>query len=178
MDMGEEAASFTAAQVRQLAASGELRYSILPGNPLTNAQIDMLVPSWEKNKVFTTTSSTLASSRDSGDGGRDPRADNTGGGAKARLRKRRTWEDESPLASSTSGKAAARGKDTDEDDGFPAEPGTLAKGVYHQMRSSLDEALSEISDKEGLTDEELSRQIGRLKGVTDTLPKDVTDHLR
>jgi hypothetical protein len=65
-----------------------------------------------------------------------------------------------------------------EKDGLPIEPGSLAKGVYRKMRSSLEEALSEISDREGLTDQELKMQTMRLQTVTDTLPQEVSDHIR
>ena len=175
--MGEEAAHLDSVGVSQLTAAGVLRLVILPGNPLTNAQIDMLVPSWEKNKVFTSSGGGgLATSRDSA----DEKAGGAGApaGTKSRLRKRRNWDEEEPTAGAA-GKTKGRSSvAVEEDDGFPPEAGTLPKGVYHQMGTSLDEALSEISDREGLTDGELQLQIARLRATTDSLPKDVSSHLK
>lgn len=173
-DMGEEAANMTAEAAKLLIAAGDLRLAILPGNPLTNAQIDMLAPTWEKNKVFTT-----AASRE-GALAMESASDKAGAGAssKAKLRKRRNWDDE-PDTGAGAGNVRTSGTFDDANDhDFGKEPGSLPKGVYRQMRSSLDEALSEISEKEGLTDDELHRQRLKLKDVTDTLPKEVSDHLK
>lgn len=163
MDLGEDAADMTAEAARDAAARGDLRLVIMPGNPLTNAQIDMLVPSWEKNKVFT--SGGVSTSEE------EPRRSTAG--SKARLKKKRNWDEEDPVRQS----GASVGAQDDADDD-KMDPATLAKGVYRQMRSSLDEALSEISEKEGLTDDELQRRIAKIKDDTNVLPKEVSDHLR
>lgn len=160
MDLGDDASDMTAEAARAAAASGDLRLVIMPGNPLTNAQIDMLVPSWEKNKVFT--SGGVSTSED------EPRRSTAG--SKARLKKKRDWDEEEPVRQS----GASLGAEDDD----KMDPATLAKGVYRQMRSSLDEALSEISEKEGLTDDELQRRIAKIKDDTNVLPKEVSDHLR
>lgn len=167
-DMGDEAANMTADTAKELISRGDLRLSILPGNPLTNAQIDMLAPTWEKNKVFTTAATAMESGSDKekGPGG-------AGATSKAKLRKRRNWDDEDQ------GTVRGLGKfDDPNDQEYGTEPGSLPKGVYRQMRSSLDEALSEISEKEGMTDDELQQQRMKLRGVTDNLPKEVSAHLR
>lgn len=170
--MGDEAANMTAATAKKLIASGDLRIGILPGNPLTNAQIDMLAPTWEKNKVFATAASREgALAMESG-------SDKASGAAsKHKLRKRRNWDDEEPDASKSGARKSATFDDANDHD-FSSEPGALPKGVYRQMRSSLDEALSEISEREGMTDEELQLQRAKLKDVTDSFPKHVNDHLK
>lgn len=164
MDLGDDAAGLTAERASELTKTGELRLVILPGNPLTNAQIDMLVPSWEKDQASTSKSGTIGVSRDSADGGKTPRS---------HFRQRRKWEDEEEKP-----QKGKTGKSVTSDDVYPPEEGALPKAVYRKMRSSLDEALSEISDREGLTDSELQQQMERLKLTTETLPKDVSDHLK
>jgi hypothetical protein len=170
MDMGDEAAGLSAEAVSRLTRTGELRLVILPGNPLTNAQIDMLVPSWEKNKVFTSNAGSLPG----GAGARDSAEGSEKAGVKTRFRKRRTWDDEEDAGVSSS----IKGTPADVDDGFAPEAGTLPKGVYRKVRGSLDEVLSEVSDREGLTDSELERQVARLRSTTEGLPKEVSEHMR
>lgn len=165
MDLEDDAASMTAEFARAAAASGDLRLAIMPGNPLTNAQIDMLVPSWEKNKVFASGGVGASEDRKEGKSSKAIPA-----GSKSRLKKRRDWDDEEPADL-----RASIGLSGPEDN---LDPDTLARGDYRHMRISLDEALSEISEKEGLTDEELQRRISKIKDDSSSLPKPVSDHLR
>lgn len=164
IDLGDDGADMTAQTARAAAAMGDLRLIMMPGHPLTNAQIDMLVPSWETNKVFT--AGGVSASEDESRG-------KSAAGNKARLKKKREWDEgDSPLRQS----GASVQSNADEDDRM--DPATLERGVYRQMRTSLDEALSEISEKEGLTDDELQRRIAKIKDSSDTLPKEISEHLR
>lgn len=164
MDLGDDGANMSAQTARAAAASGDLRLVMMPGHPLTNAQIDMLVPSWEKNKVFT--AGGVSASEDEQRG-------KTAAGNKARLKKKREWDEGD---SNVRQSGASVRSEADEDDKM--DPATLERGVYRQMRTSLDEALSEISEKEGMTDDELQRRIAKIKDDSSTLPKEVSDHLR
>lgn len=174
--MGEEAARWTAEHVAGFTRTGELRL-LLGGNPLTDAQIDMLAPSWEKNKVFASSGSSGPSTTAGGVGRgsvEGQRGASGGATVNTRFKKRRSWDDDA----SSAGAREIKGTPADVDDGFPPEEGTLPKGVYRKVRSSLEEALSEISDREGLTDSELELQRARLRETTEGLPTDVSDHLR
>ena len=157
-----------------LAASGKLRLLILPENPLTNAQIDMLVPS-----------ASLASASAAGlDGGNKVFATNAtklqqqqgGTGSKSHFRKaRRNWDEGEPAAAATT---AANGTALLPDASSSGVGGGGIAEDYRRMRTSLTEALSDVSDREGLTDEELRVQVSKLKIATDSLPKEVAEHLK
>ena len=153
---------------------------IKPGNPLTNAQIDMLVPNWEKseksNAAAAAAAKNVAASTDKAAIGESA--------GKPRLRKFRNWEDDNGDAVKTtksSSSAAAHSFDADVivlGKKLPLEEGALPRGVYGKMRSSLDEALSEVSEQEGMSDEEYQRRLVQLQTVSDTLPREVSDHLK
>ena len=54
------------------------------------------------------------------------------------------------------------GEDEDEDEQegpLKLQPGMLSRAQYRDVRGSLDEVLSGVSDKEGLTDEELNEKV-------------------
>ncbi|KAJ1416198.1 hypothetical protein B484DRAFT_401247, partial [Ochromonadaceae sp. CCMP2298] len=147
MDLGD--AIMTAKEAAICASTGDLRIRIQPGNPLTNAQIDMLVPAWEKTKGEKT---KVFAGKKAEAGGSEKRAP----------LKRRDWGDDA--------------KDEAEEDG---QAGALPKKVYTKVRGSLDEALSELSAREGLTDDELQEHMGRLRQLTEAnLPQHMTDQLK
>eukprot|EP00600_Ochromonadales_sp_CCMP1393_P003028 CAMPEP_0174989194 /NCGR_PEP_ID=MMETSP0004_2-20121128/20579_1 /TAXON_ID=420556 /ORGANISM="Ochromonas sp., Strain CCMP1393" /LENGTH=1304 /DNA_ID=CAMNT_0016242561 /DNA_START=94 /DNA_END=4008 /DNA_ORIENTATION=- len=165
VDMGAEAEYMTAAVVAEAARTGDLRVKIMPGNPLTNAQIDMLVPSYERQKVFATKKT------------QEKAAEKQIGSSKRVLKNRRNWDDGDDDDEEDDDDDG--GEDDDADALVPLEPGDLPKKVYTKMRSSLDDALQEFSDRDGMTDDELQEHMSRLKRLADAnLPQEVSDHLK
>jgi hypothetical protein len=143
MDLGMEEATMTAEEMSDLALAGEVKLLVTP-DLITNSQIDMMVPSWEKNKVFST-GNTAAK----------------GAGNKAKFRKRREWDDADDGAGSADG-SGYEGPPEDAEE-------TRLKGAYTKVRSSLNEALGELSEKDGLTDDELQQQMFKLRNTTENL---------
>lgn len=145
LDVDADEEALTVESVKSYAANGVLIFKVNKGKPLTNAQLDLLVPAWQRASREDPSPASEA----------DEKKSSTGSSKK--LRKRREWDDE----------------DVADDD-----PQMLSKNMYKVVRGSLDEALSGVSDREGLTDNELHQKMQSLKEFTESLPPTVADHMK
>lgn len=137
LDLDLDAADLSLPRIAALAAAGLLTVKVNAGKPLTNAQIDLLIPSWQKANI------------DSDD---DERSRRSGVGVagnstkQQRFSRRRNWDDEE-----------------DRDGGGAVDPEEREHREvvrsYDMVRESMDEALSAVSDRERLTDDEMQEKV-------------------
>ncbi len=123
LDTDDDVLTVTSAKAQ--AAAGHLTVRVNDGKPLTDAQIDLLVPSWQKAKGEALPEGDAASTV----------ASKARPAAKQKKKARRDWDD-------ASGDAARQEED-----------------IYEAVRSSMDEALSGVSDCERLTDDEMQKKV-------------------
>jgi hypothetical protein len=129
------------------------------GKPLNDAQLDVLVSHWENQQLLglAPVSSSFAS-----DPPRKPVRASKGSGIAGAERKRRSWDD------------GAKGSDDRDRGGYPDRDRDLPPvseepwGTKHEMtlRKSLSATLNDLSDREGLTDDELNTKVWRGDNTT------------
>lgn len=139
LDMDVDPADLSVERVAALAAAGALTLKVNGGKPLTNAQIDLLIPSWQKANI---------DSEDEQQSSESKKYSATGSAKDSkqqRFRKRRDWDDEE-----------GEGKAADPEERDYRE----VVRSYDVVRESMDEALSAVSDRERLTDDEMQEKVG------------------
>jgi hypothetical protein len=154
--------SLTARNAAKMAASGELTAKILPAKAdqkkplkaaITDAQVDALVHRWEDEQLMghipVTAMMKKSFTRDQGKG----------------IAKKRDWDDDKDLVS---------------EEGLLGEPDETPWGSKEEvlLRRSLGSMLDDISDKEGLTDEEYEAKMKSLRKVVTKVPADISQRLR
>lgn len=129
------------------------------GKPLNDAQLDVLVSHWENQQLL---GLAPVSSSFTSDPPRKPVRASKGSGIAGAERKRRSWDD------------GAKGSDDRDRGGYPDRDRDLPPvseepwGTKHEMtlRKSLSATLNDLSDREGLTDDELNTKVWRGDNTT------------
>ena len=152
IDLDEDSPEFTAKSAATLALSGQLTAKISKGKPVNNAQLDQLVSHWEGQQLLglTQVPSSLRASKDDKSPSKSLVSSSRQGIA-ASERKRRSWDD---------GESKMTGRDGKKE-GTNPPPIEEIWGSTHEMslRKSLSATLLDLSDIEGLTDDELKTKV-------------------
>ena len=155
-DVEGEIPAFTAVYAASLSFTGDLTVRIGKGKPLNDAQLDVLVSHWESQQLLGLAPVSSSSSSFRSDPPKKPvrGPKGTGTGIAGGERKRRSWDD------GAKGYDGGEGPDRDRDLPPVAED---PWGTRHEMtlRKSLSATLNDLSDREGLTDDELNAKVGR-----------------
>lgn len=170
--------NFNAKTAVDLAKKGELTVTIPKGTPLTNAQIDLLTASFEKSVIEDAHRASdsgpdegKSSEGGEGKGGDDRRSQLKIFSAKngsMKFKKRRNWDDEYDDEEERAAlhmEKQISGRDPNEA-GISSKAGYLSvhrpNQLYREVRNSLENALGDISDRDGLTDEEMKEKVRSL----------------
>lgn len=161
-DVEDEIPAFTAVYAASLSFTGDLTVRIGKGKPLNDAQLDVLVSHWESQQLLGLAPVSSSSSSFRSDPPkkpvRGPKGTGTGTGIAGGERKRRSWDD------GAKGYDGGEGPDRDRDRDRDLPPVVEDPwGTKHEMtlRKSLSATLNDLSDREGLTDDELNAKVGR-----------------
>lgn len=155
LDVENEVPPLTAARAASLTLSGALTARISRGKPMNNAQLDVLVSHWEGQQLLGLVPVPPSLRPQGGGSEADPSplrkaSSSRGSGLPAGDKKRRSWDDGVGLKDRTR-------KDGKDDPEAKEDPW----GTSHEMnlRKSLSATLNDLSDREGLTDDELQAKV-------------------
>ena len=155
IDLDEDSPEFTAKAAATLALAGQLIAKISKGKPVNNAQLDQLVSHWEGQQLLglTTVPSSVRASKEWISPSNNLVSSSRQSIA-ATERKRRSWDDGEPNRSGTDWIREGTNPPPIED----------MWGSTHEMslRKSLSATLNDLSDVEGLTDDELKIKVIKL----------------
>jgi hypothetical protein len=156
LDVENEIPPLTAARAASLTLTGALTARISRGKPMNNAQLDVLVSHWEGQQMLGLVP-VPPSLRQGGDlespplrKGSSSSSITRGSGIASGDKKRRSWDD------------GVGSKDRAQREGKGAPPVSEDPwGTSHEMnlRKSLTAQLNDLSDREGLTDDELQSKV-------------------
>jgi hypothetical protein len=167
LDVENEAIPLTAARAASLTLTGALTARISRGKPMNNAQLDVLVSHWEGQQMLGLvpvphslrqggdfeSNLSPAPIRRSSSSSATATYSARGSGIASGDKKRRSWDDGVAL------------KDRAQKEGKGAPPVSEDPwGTSHEMnlRKSLTAQLNDLSDREGLTDDELQSKVKTL----------------
>ena len=178
LDVESERDPLTAARAATLTNLGILTTKISRGKPPTDAQLDILITHYEDQQLLglTPVPSSLRPQDHQGFGGqiskKKSNMKNSSGIALSDAKKRRNWDQDSGMITkdddydSDDNIKSSKFKNDDRKKGpnFTEDPWGTKQEMF--LRKSLSATLQDLSDREGLTDDELQNKVISLVSPT------------